>query len=124
MKKVTLKNLIFTLFCVVSISVNAQTSNKLQPIATEVKHTYYVDVKQVATKAICLTLENNIAKKEGVISFKTVGFPSRYFVLKANNVIKQSDLNSWLQENGLEMAFFVEGKAGLEELIYRKRKNN
>jgi 16S rRNA U516 pseudouridylate synthase RsuA-like enzyme len=107
---------------VFSISVNGQINNKLALSSLDVKHTYYVDVKQVATKAICLTLENNIAKKSGVISFKTVGFPSKYFVLKANSVIKQSDLNSWLQENGIEMAFFVEGKAGLEELFYRKNK--
>jgi hypothetical protein len=122
MKKFILKNIIFILFCVFSISVNGQINNKLAPSSFEVKHTYYVDVKHVATKAICLTLENNIAKKSGVISFKTVGFPSKYFVLKANSVIKQSDLIVWLQENGLEMAFFVEGKAGLEELFYRKNK--
>jgi hypothetical protein len=122
MKKFTFKKISFLVLFVLTFSVNAQTNNILQRVPSEIKHTYYVDVRQVATKAICLDIENKISDKKGVISFRTVGFPSKYFVLKTETAIKETDLKIWLQENGLEMAFFVEGKSGLEELIYRKQK--
>lgn len=122
MRKSTFKRLLFLFICFIYFSTNAQINNKLTVDSKAPRFTYYVDVKSVSTKTICLNVENNISKKEGVISFKTVGFPSKYFVLKANSPIKKTDLATWLQENGVELSYFGEGLVALEEIIYRKNK--
>lgn len=117
MKKSIIKKLIvFAMFLTV-VETNAQSNKQITPQ----KFTYYIDVKNVETKTLCLSVENNISKKNGVISFRTVGFPSKYFILKATRQINQSELNIWLHENNLESVFFGEGKKGLERLIYNKR---
>jgi hypothetical protein len=83
---------------------------------------YIVDVTGVDTKQICLNIENTISKKEGVISFKTVGFPSKYFILKATKPILEADLKSWLLENNVKLTFFG-GVLSLEELYVNKKNN-
>lgn len=82
---------------------------------------YVVDIIGVDTKQICLDIENNISKKEGVISFKTVGFPSKYFVLKATKTISEADLKNWLLENNVKLTFFG-NPSELEELYMNKKK--
>jgi hypothetical protein len=73
---------------------------------TAATNQYVVNVVGVETKQICIDLENTISKKEGVISFKTVGFPSKYFVLKATKPILEADLKSWLLENNVKLTLF------------------
>jgi hypothetical protein len=82
---------------------------------------YVVDVSGVDTKQICLEAEKNIAKQDGVISFKTVGFPSKYFVLKASKNILESDLSTWLGSLNLQLKYFGSPNT-LEKLISNKRK--
>lgn len=118
MKKSIVKKLIIFAIFLTAVATNAQSNKQITPQ----KFTYYIDVKNVKTKTICLAVENNISQKNGVISFKTVGFPSKYFVLKTTKPINQSELNLWLQENNLESVYFGEGEKALEELLYKKIK--
>ncbi len=118
MKKSIVKKLIVFVIFFLAVSTNAQ-SNKQTVLQ---KFIYYIDVRNVKTKKICLAVENNISQKNGVISFKTVGFPSKYFVLRTTKPINQSELNLWLQENNLESFYFGEGEKALEELLHNKTK--
>ncbi len=88
------------------------------------RYTYYIDVVGVDSKLTCKSIENRISEKQGVVSFKTVGFPSKYFVLKASKAISQSDLKSWLQESNLQLTYFGQEESSLESLIKNKRTNN
>lgn len=117
------RQLFFYAFLFIATFANAQQQKKTntlitnQPIVVE----YIVDIVGVNTKQICLDIENNISKKEGVLSFKTVGFPSKYFVLKATKTISESDLRNWLLENKVKLTFFG-GTSSLEDLYMNKKK--
>lgn len=113
---------IFLLFFAFSNLSFAQVDKKSKTvIKTEAKFQYLVDVAGVETKQICLDIENNIARQMGVISFKTVGFPSKYFVLKASSEISEGDLSKWLLANNVTVKFFGDSNS-LEKLLSNKRK--
>jgi hypothetical protein len=120
----TIQLIILAMFVTIC-SVNAQSNKKKSAtVSTTAQYVYYVDTKGVDTKNSCLAVENNISKKTNVISFRTVGFPSKYFVLKSSKAIKESELKLWLSENNVELTFFGNSEKSLEELIFNKRKNN
>lgn len=114
--------IVIFLILFISNSLHAQTAKKLKSvIKTEAKYQYLVDVAGVETKLICLDIENNIGKQAGVISFKAVGFPSKYFVLKSSIEISESDLRIWLTTNNVLIKFFGDPNS-LEKLLSNKRK--
>ena len=110
------------------ISINLIFSQEAKSISNRVENNstyqYYVDIKGVETKEICKKIENSIAAKENVVSFRTVGFPSKYFVLKSNVHILEEQLRSWLAENNLVLSFYGQSESSLEQLISNKRKLN
>ena len=113
---------IFLLFFAFGNLSIAQVDKKSKIVVkVEAKFQYLVDVAGVETKQICLDIENNIAKQAGVISFKTVGFPSKYFVLKASSEISESDLSKWLLTDNATVRFFGDSNS-LEKLLSNKRK--
>ena len=113
---------IFLLFFAFSNLSFAQVDKKSKTVVkTEAKYQYLVDVAGVETKLICLDIENNIGKQAGVISFKAVGFPSKYFVLKSSIEISESDLRIWLTTNNVLIKFFGDPNS-LEKLLSNKRK--
>lgn len=110
------------------ISINLIFSQESKSISKRVENSttyqYYVDIKGVETKEICKKIENAIAAKENVVSFRTVGFPSKYFVLKSNAPILEGQLRSWITENNLVLSFYGQSESSLEQLISNKRKQN
>ena len=115
-------------FLMFFISINLIFSQESKSISKRVENSttyqYYVDVKGVETKEICKKIENDIAAKKNVVSFRTVGFPSKYFVLKSNVHISEDQLRSWLAENNLVLSFYGQSESSLEVLISNKRKLN
>ena len=85
-------------------------------------NTYYIDVVGVTTKQICLDIENKIRLKSGVLSFKTVGFPSKYFILKTSRFVSEQQIKNWLSENNLSLAFYGNNDGSLEQLVSNRRK--
>ena len=112
-------------FLMFFISINLIFSQESKSISKRVENSttyqYYVDVKGVETKEICKKIENAIAAKENVLSFRTVGFPSKYFVLKSNVHISEAQLRSWIAENNLVLSFYGQSESSLEALISNKR---
>ena len=115
-------------FLMFFISINLIFSQEAKSISNRVENSatyqYYVDINGVETKEICKKIENAIAAKENVISFRTVGFPSKYFVLKSNVHISEDQLRSWIAENNLVLSFYGQSESSLERLIANKRKQN
>ncbi len=114
-----------TLFVVFLMGATVFGQSKLaenrNAVATA-QYVYYVDVKGVDSKAICLDLENYVAHKEGVLSFKTVGFPSNYFVLKATQLLDETAVRKWLQDKNVTLTYFGKGADALEALYLNKKK--
>ena len=124
MKKIKIiKYIMFTLYIMFSsvYSQKNQTSNKY---SSQSNFIYYIDLKGVNTKDKCLLIEQEISKKEGVDSFRTVGFPSKYFILKATKEINQSLLKGWLINYNIELIYFGVGENSLEQLYINKRNQN
>ena len=115
-------------FLMFFISINLIFSQEEKSILIRVENSatyqYYVDVKGVETKEICKKIENAIAAKKNVVSFRTVGFPSKYFILKSNVHISEDQLRSWIAENNLVLSFYGQSESSLEQLISNKRKLN
>ena len=115
-------------FLMFFISINLIFSQESKSISKRVENSttyqYYVDVKGVETKEICKKIENAIAAKKNVVSFRTVGFPSKYFVLKSNAPISEDQLRGWITENNLVLSFYGQSESTLEALISNKRKLN
>lgn len=123
MKQLIFFRTITILLIFVSFFAGAQDYKTVSHASQSVaKYTYLVDVKGVATKQICLDIENKIGSKPDIISFKTVGFPSKYFVLKSKSAISQEQVADWLTDNNLTVAFFGTNESSLEALIVNKRK--
>ena len=115
-------------FLMFFISINLIFSQESKSISKSFENSasyqYYVDIKGVESKEICKKIENMIAAKENVVSFRTVGFPSKYFVLKSNVPISEVQLRSWIAENNLVLSFYGQSESSLEQLIGYKRKQN
>ena len=101
-------------------SALAQTAPKMSPAAT---HTYYADIRNVSTKALCTEVLETVRAKAGVVFFETEQFPSKYFILKTSVAVSESSLKSWLAGEPVQLVFFDEGDQGKERLIVNKRKH-
>ncbi len=116
-KSILKKVLSIIIFCC-ALSINAQVG---KPSKTA-NFIYYVDLKNVNTKTLCLEIENKIAKQTGVISFKTVGFPSKYFILKSNTPVNREQLNVWLQNTNAQIIYYGPSNGSLEDLFENQKK--
>ncbi|MBC7641312.1 MAG: hypothetical protein H7174_03085 [Flavobacterium sp.] len=119
-----IKIIFILLFLTFNIGFSQEYKSNLIKKENSLINTYYVDVCGVTTKKICLDIENKIALKSGVVSFKTVGFPSKYFVLKASRFVSELEIKDWLSENNLALNFYGNSENSLEVLSMNRKKLN
>lgn len=110
-----------TLLCFVIFTACFQTCYGQTNSAPD-ERSYYLDIRGVDSKQKCRTLIESVRKKTGVLFFETHRFPSEYFLLKANVPLSEKQVYEWCREEGVQLIFFGEGSAGLERLVYNKRK--
>lgn len=116
-----LKFLLFLLIFAFNLGFSQENKPNFIENSKSFNYKYYVDVSGVKTKQICLDIETKISEKQGVVNFRTVGFPSKYFVLKTNTEISENQLKKWLSENNLELSFFGVDENALELLYINKK---
>jgi hypothetical protein len=83
------------------------SSQKL--IAQTAKQTdYYIEIKNVDTKALSKEVETLIKSKSEVVFFSGYKLPVAFYVLKSNQKINKETFSSWIKPLNLEVLVFEE----------------
>jgi hypothetical protein len=97
-------------------ATNAQHNKSGQPVPSAT-YDYYIFISGVKERADVEIIENNIRNKNGVSYFMGNRYPVRYFLLKSNNPVTQSQFNTWINQDRYKIEYFGEGEYAKERAI-------
>lgn len=101
----------------------AAQQTKGATIIPSARYDYYIAISGIKEKTDVIAIENAVSNKPEIMYFMADRFPVRYFLLKSNVAVTQSQLTLWINNSAYKIEYFGLGAKAREEVILFNKKH-